>query len=372
MRERLEIHNFGPIKSAEIEVSDLTVFVGPQATGKSLTAQILYFFRCLERLVVWESDQAESIQLGLKQWLGSKLSLYTSSKTHLSWSHPDIVDGAFQELRWTQHGFKPNQALRNRVQTAQELSNAEVYIPSGRTLYTFLPPYVLVSESRFIKSQDWPGYITEFYGTLGRTIRWLHENQGAVSRSAKTQFLRSRIQSIIKGKLNYDAETVSLKIGPKTITPTVMAGGQMEIWPFWAIVEGGISSNKLKPARIYFDEPEAHLHPAAQKAVTEVIAYLVQQQKIQFVLTTHSPYILYVINLLLKAYEIQTSGQAVPSAIPTEAMLSPAQVVAYRFASDRTVYNIKDAETNLIDEEELERVADDLGAIFTELLEESE
>lgn len=372
MSERLEIRNFGPIKKADIEVGDLTVFVGPQATGKSLTAQILYFFRRLEQLVSKKDELTEGLEIGLKQWLGSKLSVYTNTKTILRWSHPDIVANAVQEIAWTREGVKLNWALQTRMRTFSDLSKAEVYIPSGRALYTFLPPYVLVAESRFIKSQDWPGYITEFYGTLGRTIRWLHENQERANQSAEAEFLRSRIQNIIKGELSYGTETVSLKIGQKTITPTTMAGGQMEIWPFWAIVEVGNRSKRLRSARIYFDEPEAHLHPAAQKAVVEIIACLVHQQKTQFVLTTHSPYILYAINVLLQAHEVQSAGQSLPPNIAPQALLAPNQVAAYRFSPDGTVHSIKDPETNLIDEEELDRVADDLGTTFTELLEKSE
>lgn len=38
---RLYLHNFGPIKSADISFGELTVFVGPQATGKSLALQLV-------------------------------------------------------------------------------------------------------------------------------------------------------------------------------------------------------------------------------------------------------------------------------------------------------------------------------------------
>ena len=38
---KLEIQNLGPVKNAAIEFGDLTVLVGPQATGKSITLQLL-------------------------------------------------------------------------------------------------------------------------------------------------------------------------------------------------------------------------------------------------------------------------------------------------------------------------------------------
>jgi hypothetical protein len=352
-------------------VSDLTVFIGPQATGKSLTAQILCFFRRLEQLVLETGSKEKDVRSALEQWLGNKLKVYLNSQTTLCWSHPDVSDGMPQEIICTRQGIDLNQALRRRLQNRAERNKADIYIPSGRALYAFLPPYAVVAGSRFIKSQDWPGYVSEFYGTLGRTIKWLHENPEVVDR-AETQFLRGRIQKIIKGQLSYGAETVSLKIDQeKTITPTTMAAGQMEIWPFWAIVEEAISSDKTKLSRLYFDEPEAHLHPAAQKAVVEIIAYLVRQQGIQFVLTTHSPYILYAINVLLKANEVKGAARPLPSTVPQESVLPPAQVAAYRFSPDGIAYGIKDTETNLIDEDEFDRVADELGATFTELLEDS-
>ncbi|MFN0036682.1 MAG: AAA family ATPase [Saprospiraceae bacterium] len=45
---RLEIRNFGPISEADIEVGDLTVIIGEQATGKSTIAKLIYFFQSLK------------------------------------------------------------------------------------------------------------------------------------------------------------------------------------------------------------------------------------------------------------------------------------------------------------------------------------
>jgi len=37
----LRLRNFGPVKSGDIVFGALTIFVGPQATGKSLTLQLV-------------------------------------------------------------------------------------------------------------------------------------------------------------------------------------------------------------------------------------------------------------------------------------------------------------------------------------------
>lgn len=39
--ERLRLTNVGPIQEANIEFGDLTILVGPQATGKSIFLQFL-------------------------------------------------------------------------------------------------------------------------------------------------------------------------------------------------------------------------------------------------------------------------------------------------------------------------------------------
>lgn len=41
---KLTISSFGPIKDVELEMKDLCAFIGPQASGKSTIAKLLYFF----------------------------------------------------------------------------------------------------------------------------------------------------------------------------------------------------------------------------------------------------------------------------------------------------------------------------------------
>lgn len=43
--EKLSINNFAGIKEASIEISPVTGLIGPQASGKSVSAKLLFFFR---------------------------------------------------------------------------------------------------------------------------------------------------------------------------------------------------------------------------------------------------------------------------------------------------------------------------------------
>ena len=140
----------------------------------------------------------------------------------------------------------------------------------------------------------------------------------------------------------------------------------METWPFWTIIGTAARTGQLLYKQIYLEEPEAHLHPGAQRRLMEVVACLAQQGG-NFLLTTHSPYILYAVNNFLMAQKVLAAGRSLPPEIPPETALRPEQVAAYRFSSDGKVYDIMDAEVGLIDEDELDRTADELGVTFSRL-----
>ncbi|MEP0760932.1 AAA family ATPase [Coleofasciculus sp. FACHB-T130] len=50
MAEKLIIRNFAGIKELEIEVKRINILIGPQASGKSVCAKLLFYFKNF----VWE------------------------------------------------------------------------------------------------------------------------------------------------------------------------------------------------------------------------------------------------------------------------------------------------------------------------------
>lgn len=399
MTEQLIIRHFGPIKEAKIELGSLTAFVGPQATGKSIAAQLLYFFRGIEELLLFDQESKEEATLSaLESWLGNPIQIYMTSDSLIRWIPAGLSEDEAQEIRWDSHqGIQLNEALGQRILKWQKAdddklprkaawqSASQIYIPAGRILYSFFPPHALLSRQLASLSLGWPGYGWAFYQRLGSSIRklWQDQEQGQLinGNHSATTFLRQRIEQVIKGQIRYGPETVLLSTNQKLLTPATMAAGQMEIWPFFAIVEAALSplhaaksspsltSNGKWASHIYFEEPEAHLHPDAQRLVMEIVSYLVRQKEARFVITTHSPYILYAINNFLMAHHVLDAGRDLPANLTPQIILHPENVSAYRFAPDGIVHDIIDPEVGLIDEDELDRVADHLASTFAELQE---
>ncbi len=405
MSEHLIIRNFGPIESAEMDINGLTVFVGAQATGKSLAAQLLYFMRQVENLAVWRSvnrsPHSDSITDELKQllswWIGNNAANYFRKDTFVAWR--EEKNAAETECS-IEGNFQPNPRLAVRMQDAArnswEKQKAalpmmfhDIYIPAGRSLYSFLPPSRVL---RIVSAspEDWPGYIYVFYEILGESINRLFagerdEGGGAwtgdaiFSESAAiiSEYIRSRMDEILKGKLHYSQSgAVVFEVDQKMFFPTAIASGQMEVWPFLTILLAHLSRldrARRGPLRIYFEEPEAHLHPAAQKKLLEII---IAADREQYILTTHSPYVLYTINNSLMKGKLLASRQKElelvgdPAVLKeTLASLRASQVSAYLFGTDGQVTDIFDPITGLVDEYELDQVAENLGADFTAMQE---
>lgn len=118
------------------------------------------------------------------------------------------------------------------------------------------------------------------------------------------------------------------------------------------------------------EEPEAHLYPMAQKYLVELIAVVLNQSESQFIITTHSPYILSVVNNLLFASRVveknQQAVKKVQKILPQAFWLKPMTTNVY-FFKDGTCQSIVDKTSGLIEQSYLDDISEDLGADFEEL-----
>lgn len=62
--ETLRIKNFAGLKDAEIELSRMNVFIGPQASGKSVCAKLLFYFKhIIHRMVIAVANERTRPQI---------------------------------------------------------------------------------------------------------------------------------------------------------------------------------------------------------------------------------------------------------------------------------------------------------------------
>lgn len=93
MKQRIIIKNFGPIKDVDLEIDDFMVFIGPQASGKSTIAKLIYFFKSvrditLKQILKQVSIYQKNIEKGV-EWDFSTVELLTKDIPGLE----EFIDG---------------------------------------------------------------------------------------------------------------------------------------------------------------------------------------------------------------------------------------------------------------------------------------
>jgi predicted ATPase len=62
MKEKLIIDNFAGMKHIELDINNINLLIGPQATGKSVCAKLLYFFKYFIYEMLNAAERGKSIK----------------------------------------------------------------------------------------------------------------------------------------------------------------------------------------------------------------------------------------------------------------------------------------------------------------------
>jgi predicted ATPase len=184
-------------------------------------------------------------------------------------------------------------------------------------------------------------------------------------------------ENILKGIYRSDewGEQIQLQNSALKVYLKDASSGQQEVL---RLLQGLFLATGLKNRKEFFvvEEPEAHLYPIAQKELMNAFAiFLNAIQESKIVVTTHSPYILACVNILLMASLVGTQAQngqkeKATQIVNAQFWLNPDYFSAYSLEnSNEYCKNIKDAETGLIDQNYLDTISEQLGMQFNHLLE---
>ena len=138
------------------------------------------------------------------------------------------------------------------------------------------------------------------------------------------------------------------------------SSGQQEV--LWILMLLFVAILEKKKSFIIVEEPEAHLFPIAQKEVISLISLMVNTTQSNVIITTHSPYILTSMNLLLYSDKVEKSQRSAEKVIIAKNLrISYETTAAYRlsdFSDGRNqLENILDNESHLIDTDYIDEVS---------------
>lgn len=364
--QRLCVRDFGPIQSCDIEIQRLTVMTGPQASGKSTLAKLIYFFKLAQQYI--QAQTLSAVQID--KWLRSVFLRMFGDLTELSdvmQIRYDFADEQWLEITKGIHPQTHSQTvlfqLSRDFSQSSEMVDA-VYIPAGRSMITLLSdqlPVLFTDPNRQLPALD---YCTNAYIHQILSLRQSFANglDGLLKQEIETTdrelnltVLKHMIQlaeKILKARYCYRAGEERLlldmnKPGMSIKVNFASSGQQETVWAlnllFYYLLEG-------KPSCIILEEPEAHLYPDSQKYMAEALATFAHAGS-QVIVTTHSPYILGEFNNLLYAAEIHLADEQRDAIVPSCEVLDASWTKAVHVINGQVVDGMADGliDNSLID-----------------------
>lgn len=365
---RLVIRNVGPIKSVDIRLNKVNVFIGPQGSGKSTIAKIISFCSWLEK-------SNEAIHRAAGEGMIKRLGSFHHMEEYFSDKSVILYEG--DNVLFT-YNWKDTIPLSNNIRdhnidhfhekevlfcSINKVINPKVvYIPAERNFVSAVPTLKNYSdENDNLQSfvNDW--FDAKRHYTKERPMPVTNLGLGYYyNKTADRDFLTFSTNGVIPLT---SASSGFQSIVPLTVLVKWLSSGIYEenkpfspaenehVRNILAHLSGNANDNEAElierlkgfiQGRVYshtqfiIEEPEQNLFPQTQMDLLyHLISEINHGRNHRLVLTTHSPYVLYALNNCLMAFLVKDKidGEVATSIDSMKYALNP---------KDVSVWSIKD------------------------------
>lgn len=211
------------------------------------------------------------------------------------------------------------------------------------------------------------GFFKPFFDRgLGQLVREkIHEGL-SLKEAARLKPAERLVHSILQGSYGFDQDIDKLYYeAERYVKLNFASSGQQEaVWMLLSIFS--LMLEQI-PAFLIVEEPEAHLYPEAQKLFIDLMGLFSYSQQNQWILTTHSPYILSALNNLLYAHRIGAKKpDEVAEVIDRRLWVDPERLQVF-FVGDGGIRSIMDEELQLIKSEEIDSASATINDAYGKL-----
>lgn len=401
MSQHLIVKNFGAIKFAKIEIKKYNFFIGHTSSGKSTIAKLLALFNSPIFWTIKEGDFKSFSKLLEKYNINFEFnssSYIQYKKDKYFWEiedgkfHSNYKDADLMEIANTSvYDFilkfiekkESESSLKDLIDALKRAVNSKKVTKDDTFFLSFIKP-LLVS---VIYEECIPVYIpaerlliSTFSNSIfsllqaGASIPDCIKDFGSLYEKARTQYQNINIDILnIKVSFSNNGDTIYLMDENKELKLSQASSGIQSIIPLWTVFNQYVENNNKKQILV-IEEPELNLFPSTQHFLIDWIMKKMKKSTGSIVITTHSPYVLSVIDNLILAKEIlsnssnkKTTYAKIKNIIPSMALVDFNEVSSYFFSSNGFVKDIRDTNIKSLGAEYIDETSNELGNIFDEL-----
>lgn len=284
---RLEVKHLGPIRSANIEFADLTVIVGPQATGKSIFLQTLKLV--LDRDHIHDTFENHNVVFNknsnafLNGYFGKGMSLWKST-SQLKWNSKQL------DLETLSRPTKSkSRDERMFFIPAQRVVSLPGGVSQNFSNFKYGDPYVLrqfsdavhdLLQNELSTKEGLFPQANRLNGTLKKPISE-HLFGGATLEIDGTDFTKSLVIKVPGNKAGLPY--LAWSAGQREFTPLLLG-------LYW-LCPAGAKSRRDELEWVVIEEPEMGLHPLAISTLLLLVLELMRRGY-KVIVSTHSPAVL--------------------------------------------------------------------------------
>ena len=336
MKESIIIKNFGPLKEVEIDdIKPLTVFIGKSAGGKSIIMKVIVLMRYIYKMVNIRSYLKNAkitrspFKLRFNSLLHDGLKGMITAQTEIYYTVE--INGNKYTLKYTNRGLQSDINIPDK----DLIFFKEAYVSGMRSL---IP--IWASKAVSVKGENLGFFFHETFNDFNDATDVIKEQKlEYLNLKMKVRKSGNRPKLFTIESLQNDAVPIELRYassGIQTSAPLVAIvhyfaqefsfkdAFQRSVlnYPYKQYLltkfTPGINRNKLgKYVHIHIEEVELSLAPEDQRAfmsnlVEEVFHKNKKDRKLGLMVSTHSPYIVNHLNVLLRAGYFEKARENYP------------------------------------------------------------
>ncbi|WP_288909737.1 ATP-binding protein [uncultured Bacteroides sp.] len=393
MNERLIIKSFGPVKDLDITFKKVTLFIGDQGTGKSCVAKLFSMFKWLEKVLTQKKyklnyfeqynrfltmlcsyHRIESfVQNESYLKFESKLYVFVYSEGSFKISDKNVEVDGLSKIMYVPAERSIVSVAENKTKLLKELPdssetfsdefvNAKKYFKSGYEL----PFEGLRFEYDSLNEVGW------ISGT-GYKVRLINASSGIQSSLPMcmvSEYLSQMIADREEIKLSKEEKDKLEKRVADIMQNDAISDSIKDM-----MIRQLSSANRYDCFINIVEEPELNLFPKSQMEVLRsLVAINASSDKNMLILTSHSPYSLAILNMLIMGSKVyERAGEDVKATVenilPHVYHLHENEVAAYRlsYKDEKYCESVLNTNTGMIAKNDLDSCSDEINRTFNQL-----